>query len=74
MNYLPVNKARALKVLDAVDAGLCSGIGSGKPGDMCVEAAVCYAFDEPNTDEPKCVMSLIRDMKIEINDNGVWGL
>lgn len=34
----------AKKLLETVDAGLISGVGNPIPGEMCVEAAVCYAF------------------------------
>lgn len=68
----PITKAVAMKVLEVVDAGLARGLGRNVPGEMCVEAAVCYAMGEPHTDKPKCVMSLIRDTKIALNDNCVW--
>lgn len=68
----PITKAVALKVLEVVDQGLSSGLGREEPGAMCVEAAVCYAMGEPHNDMPKCVMPLIRDVKININDNHVW--
>lgn len=56
------------KVLSVVDKGLTSGMGVPKAGFMCVEAAVCYAFGEEHSDEPKCVNQIIRNAKIEIND------
>ena len=45
----------AAKVLETVDAGLCSGVGKPVPGEMCVEAAVCYALGLPHSDNPDCV-------------------
>lgn len=39
-----LTKTLAKKVLETVDAGLCSGLGNPKPGEMCVEAAVCFAY------------------------------
>lgn len=45
----------AKKVLEVVDAGLSSGVGNPIPGQMCVEAAVCYALGLPHGDDPACV-------------------
>lgn len=59
---------QARKVLSVVDAGLCHGKGSPIPGQMCVEAAVCYALGEPHGDEPTCVAESVRNFKIGIND------
>lgn len=71
---IPITKAVAAKVLEVVDAGLSKGMGYAKPGQMCIEAAVCYAMGEPHTDNPRCVTQGIRDAKIEINDWGRWYL
>lgn len=57
------------KVLKVVDKGLTEGMGEPKAGFMCVEAAVCYAFGEEHSDEPKCVNPVIRNKKISINDS-----
>lgn len=46
---------QAKRVLQVVDAGLCSGIGTPEPGKMCVEAAVCFALGQPFGDDPACV-------------------
>ena len=61
----------ATKVLETVDAGLCSGKGQPIPGQMCVEAAVCYAMGLPHGDEPSCVSPAIRAFKIRLNDS-LW--
>jgi hypothetical protein len=58
----------AAKVLDTVDAGLCSGLGIPIPGQMCVEAAVCYALELPHGDDPACVSRALRSFKIGLND------
>jgi hypothetical protein len=58
----------ASRVLETVDAGLCSGVGKPIPGQMCVEAAVCYAMGLPHGDEPTCVSPAIRKLKIILND------
>jgi hypothetical protein len=60
---------QARKVLEVVDAGLCGGIGNPVPGQMCVEAAVCYALGQPHGDEPECVNDAVRRFKIKLNDS-----
>jgi hypothetical protein len=75
-----ITKEIAAKVLDVVDAGLCSGLDDGSyddernplPGHMCVEAAVCYAIGEEHHDHPRCVDSNLRSFKIELNDQDGW--
>ena len=64
-----LNKAVARKVLAAVDAGLVHGLGDPVPGQMCVEAAVCYALGQPHGDDPNCVSSVVRTFKIKLNDS-----
>src|SRR6516165_379774 len=63
-----INEPIIRKLLDVIDAGLTSGIGTPKPGQMCVEAAVCYAFSEPHGDKPTCVSPFLWRLKIAIND------
>jgi hypothetical protein len=58
----------ARKVLEVIDAGLVSGVGEPIPGQMCVEAAVCYALGEPHGDKPSCVAPALRALKIKLND------
>ena len=58
----------AQKVLATVDAGLVSGVGTPIPGQMCVEAAVCYALGLPHSDDPLCVSRALREFKIRLND------
>ncbi len=67
-----VNRAVARKVLDVVDKGLVFGMGNRKPGEMCVEAAVCFALGLPHGDNPKCVGSEVREFKIGLNDQSGW--
>jgi hypothetical protein len=65
----------ATLVAASCSAGLCSGIGSqsGKPGTMCVEAAVSYAqTGDANNDHPECVSSALADLKIQLNDWDGW--
>jgi hypothetical protein len=64
-----VTKELAQKVLETVDAGLCTGVGVPTPGHMCVEAAVCYAMGLPHGDEPTCVAGSVRSHKISLNDS-----
>src|SRR3989449_8977757 len=63
-----ITKALAAKVLEVVDAGLIKGLGKPIPGQMCVEAAVCFALGEPHGDEPSCVGAAVRAFKIRLND------
>jgi hypothetical protein len=58
----------AQKVRDVVDAGLVSGVGKPIPGQMCVEAAVCYALGLEHGDDPGCVAQPLRRLKIRLND------
>jgi hypothetical protein len=59
----------AKKVLEVVDKGLVKGLGKPTPGQMCVEAAVCYAMGLPHSDEPSCVSRAVRALKIGLNDS-----
>lgn len=63
-----ITREQAAKVLEIVDAGLVSGIGSPEPGQLCVEAAVCLALGLPHGDEPPCVAPTVRAYKIALND------
>lgn len=64
----PINIDIARKVLEVVDAGLVAGVGNPEPGQMCVEAAVCYALGLPHGDDPDCVSRSLRSLKIRLND------
>ena len=66
-NEITLDQAR--KVLEVVDAGLSEGMGFPVPGQMCVEAAVCYALEQPHGDEPECVNEAVRKFKIRLNDS-----
>jgi hypothetical protein len=68
MMQVEITEAVARKVLSIVDKGLSSGLGVRKPGQMCVEAAVCYALDLPHGDDPQCVSPALRTLKINLND------
>jgi hypothetical protein len=65
---LTITEAVASKVLATIDAGLIKGVGNPVPGQMCVEAAVCYALGLPHGDEPTCVSPILRRLKIRLND------
>jgi hypothetical protein len=65
---MKLTRKHARRVLEVVDAGLVSGLGTAKPGKMCVEAAICFALDMPHGDQPGCVAACIRRYKIRIND------
>ena len=61
------------KILSIVDQGLSKGLGQRKEGEtqgeMCVEAAVCYALGLPHGDDPGCVAPALRSLKIRLNDS-----
>src|SRR5271157_2318609 len=63
-----ITEVIARKVLETVDAGLVNGVGVPVPGQMCVEAAVCYALGLPHGDDPACVAPALRMLKIRLND------
>src|SRR5690348_8578289 len=65
----PIDINIARKVLEVVDAGLVNGVGNPVPGQMCVEAAVCYAMGLPHGDDPACVSRALRSLKIRLNDS-----
>src|SRR5882672_7518738 len=67
-----ITRAIAKRVLKVVDAGLSQGIGKPKPGEMCVEAAVCFALRLPHGDDPGCVSDGLRAIKIALNDLPEW--
>lgn len=69
MTTTEITRDTAIKVLEVVDAGLVSGVGNPIPGQMCVEAAVCYAMGLPHGDDPTCVSRALRSLKIRLNDS-----
>src|SRR6187200_3736661 len=64
-----INENVARKVIEVVDAGLVSGVGNPVPGQMFVEAAVCYAMGLPHGDDPYTVSTVLRALKIRLNDS-----
>lgn len=69
MTELVITESIARKVLEIVDAGLVKGVGNQKAGQMCVEAAVCFALGLPHGDDPACVSRALRSLKIKLNDS-----
>jgi hypothetical protein len=63
-----ITETIARKVVAVVDAGLVNGKGRPIPGQMCVEAAVCFAMGLPHGDNPSCVSPALRRLKIGLND------
>jgi hypothetical protein len=57
------------KIHSVLDQGLTLGLGNRKPGEFCVEAAICYALDLPHSDDPGCVSAAVRSLKIRLNDS-----
>jgi hypothetical protein len=66
--YAPLTEALVQKLLETVDQGLVAGLGRPRPGEMCVEAAVCYALGLPHGDSAPCVGDAVREFKIRLND------
>lgn len=64
-----IDEALCSRVLEVVDKGLTQGLGTPKPGKMCVEAAVNYALGLPHGDNPSCVGTAVRAFKIRLNDS-----
>ena len=69
LKNVEINRELAAKVLEIVDHGLTNGLGEQKNGELCVEAAVCYAMGLPHGDEPPCVSPAVRTLKIRLNDS-----
>ena len=65
---ITITRELATRVRDIVAQGLTSGLGQPEPGKMCVEAAVCFALGLPHGDDPGCVSSALRQLKIRLND------
>ena len=63
---------QAIAVRDVIKHGLVKGVGKPEPGQMCVEAAVCYALGQPHGDDPECVAPSVRAFKIALNDAEGW--
>jgi hypothetical protein len=66
---MEITQEIAQKVLDTVNVGLVKGLGAPIPGQMCVEAAVCFAMGLPHSDKPSCVSSVLCKLKIGLNDS-----
>ena len=63
-----INEIIARKVLGLLDHGLTAGLGKPEPGQMCVEAAICFALGQEHGDAPSCVAPTLRRFKIRLND------
>ena len=68
MNTQIINESLAVRILSIVDKGLSKGLGNPVAGQMCVEAAVCFAMGLPHSDNPPCVGAAFRAVKIRLND------
>ena len=72
MNFQDYDRDCVIKKFDTVLArGLCIGVGT-RDGQMCIEAAICYALDLPHGDNPECVDPAVRRFKIALNDASGW--
>lgn len=63
-----ITREHADRIRELLAHGLVAGLGEPIPGQMCVEAAVCYAFGLPHSDNPPCVGEEVRKFKIKLND------
>ena len=68
MSNLQIAEELVKKIISVVDEGLVCGRGKPIPGEMCVEAAICYSLGLDHGDDPGCVDECIRRLKIRIND------
>src|SRR5438067_2161747 len=62
--------SHARKIVELLGHGLTHGLGTQRPGEMCVEAVVCCALGLPHGDNPPCVGSDVRALKLPLNDSG----
>lgn len=67
-----ITREMAEKVRDTIDAGLVQGLGKPIPGQMCVQAAVCFALGLPHGDDPPCVAPSVRSLLIRLTDSDQW--
>lgn len=65
---MEITREIATKILTTIDQGLVKGVGRPHPGEMCIEAAICYALGLPHGDDPGCVSQPLRHLKIALND------
>ena len=65
---IEIRREHAEKVVELLGHGLVAGVGNPTPGQMCVEAAVCFALGLPHGDDPGCVSPSLRRLKIRLND------
>lgn len=64
-----INRNDAKRLLEIIDHGLVKGVGVGKPGELCVMAAINLAFGMPHGDtDYGCTDSVVRDLDIRINE------
>ena len=69
---MEITKETIEKIHKLLDSGLSNGLGTPEAGQMCVEAAICYALDLPHGDNPGCVIEPLRRLKIKLNDSSLW--
>jgi hypothetical protein len=56
------------RLREAIEPGLVKGLGEPIPGQMCIEAAICWALGEPHGENPSCVALPDRKFSIQLND------
>ena len=65
---MDINAAQVRRVIEVIDHGLSHDLGTPILGQMCAQAAVCYALGFPFSDRPTCVTPLLRTLGILLND------
>lgn len=63
-----IEEKHVKKLSSVINRGLSYGVGHPVPGQMCVEAAICYVFGEMHDDHPKCVNEHVTELSITLND------
>jgi hypothetical protein len=68
---MKITEPLSRKVLTTIDAGLCSGIGSPKPGEMCILAAKRFSMGLSHGDalEGLPIGAAVRELDIPLNDS-----
>ncbi|MCC7531170.1 MAG: hypothetical protein IT342_21870 [Candidatus Melainabacteria bacterium] len=68
---MKITEQIALQVLAVVDQGLYAGPGHELPGQMGLEAAICFALGERKSDQPSCVTPALSRFCLDFS-RGHW--
>ena len=64
----PINEENINEALRLCSFGLVKGLGTGEPGDMCIEHIICQVFEGRKGDNPSCVSNEFNKAKISLNE------